>query len=211
MRPTVTHPRHTIALAIFAAIPAMATPGLGYSQQSLEVLSCPFECKLTVGNEDFWMETSTLAITNNHPPIPDSSDTHSAHVLILNAHGDGVLRSQVNLSGWDTDELHICRMLNRAGVTAPATGSIQIGLTPKSSSLPTVAESGGVEAQVRTLSGRFAVAGDDPFTTSEPTSVTSMPCTHVPSRIADVSWPQIMMSSVGIKSHIPILIQGTKD
>lgn len=115
MSPTVTHPRSARALAIFAVIPALATPGLGYSQQALEVLSCQFECKLTVGNDDFWAETSTLSITNNHPPIPDSSDTHAAHVLILDARGDGILRSQVNLSGWDTDELHICRMLNRAG------------------------------------------------------------------------------------------------
>lgn len=211
MSPTVTQPRSAIALAIFAAIPAMVTPGIGYSQQLREVLSCPFECKLTVGTEDYWMETSTLAITNNHPPIPDSSDTHFAHVLILDAHGDGVLRSQVSLSGWDTDELHICRMLNSAGVTAPATGLIQIALSPRSSSLPTVAESGGLEAQVRALSGRFAVAGDDPFITSEPTSVTAMPCTLVPERIADVSWPHIMMNSAGVKWHIPILIQGTKD
>lgn len=185
-----------------------SVPTIAIAQQPMEVMSCTFECKPTIGNTSFWAETTTLAMTNNHPPIPDSSDTHFAHLLFLNGSGRAVLRSRIGLSGWDIDELHICRMFSRAGVVAPPTGSVQIAIEPKSATSPTVNELGGFEMAAHHLGGRFAVAGDDPFASSVPTTMRTTPCSPVPDRIADAAWPRVMRA-ITVRFQGPVYVQKT--
>lgn len=199
--------RSLILLTLTTAASLSATTSV-VAQQTMEVMSCTFECKPTIGNTSFWSETTTLTLSNNHPPIPDASDTHVAHLLFLNGSGRAVLRSRVPLSGWDVDELHVCRMFTRANIAAPLTGSVQIALEPKSTTSPTVNEEGGFEISTHGLGGRFSVAGDDPYLSSTPTTLHTTPCSQVPVRIADDAWTRIMRT-VTIRLQGPIYTQRT--
>ncbi len=201
----------------FLAMPALVgtlltfQPGVAIGA---EVLSCFYECKpipTAAGiPPSAWMETTTLMIGNASPP-PDLGahiNTHIAHILFLDGNERPILRTRTALSGWDLDEVHVCRTLRKAGVAVPPAGLIQIGIQPLSTT-PTAANLDSVDVWMKNLLGRFGYNDDDPFVSGRVTSLGKTNCNRVTPALADKSIQQIMAAPV--QGGEPILIEKTAD
>ena len=177
-----------------------------------EVLSCFYECKpvptTTAGIPPAaWMETTTIMIGNSAPHFGQHVNTHVAHLLFLDGNENPILRTRTGLSGWDLDEVHVCRTLRKAGVVVPPAGLIQIGITPLTTTPPQA--EGTVNAWMKNLLGKFGFNDDDPFVSGRVGSLGKTNCNHVPPSVADKSLQQII--SVPVLGGQSILIEKTAD
>lgn len=199
-----------LALSALAGTLLASQPGIAIGA---EVLSCFYECKpvptTTPGiPPTAWMETTTIMIGNSAPHFGQHVNTHIAHLLFLDGNENPILRTRTGLSGWDLDEVHVCRTLHKAGVAVPPAGLIQIGVTPITATTPPAPE-GSVNAWMKNLLGKFGFNDDDPFVSGRVGSLGKTNCNHVPPSVAGPSLDRII--SVPVPAGQSILIERTAD
>lgn len=180
-----------------------------------EVLACFYECKpvrVSAGViPQHWMETTTLMVANENPPVVDASGahmaTHVAHMLILDGNEKPLLHTATKLTGWDLDEVHVCRTLRKAQVAVPPAGLVQIAIEPLAPS--DVVYGGGVDVWIKNLLGRFPYVADDPFVSGTVTSLGKTNCEKVPPQVANKSFDHILRTNA--PQAAPVLIERTSE
>lgn len=211
---SLNKPRKLLAVSS-AVVGALASPQMASAQiaNGPEVLACFYECKPTKTRPGVvptsWMETTTLMVANENPPVVGPTGahlvTHVAHLLFVDGNEKEILHTRTALTGWDLDEIHVCRTLNKNGVAPPPAGLVQIGIEPV-----TAAEYfGGVDVWIKNLLGKFSFQANDPFVSGSVTSLGKTNCNVVPPEVAGKSFGRIMNSTARVGENV--LIERTQE
>ena len=178
-----------------------------------EVLACFYECKPTKTSSGVvptsWMETTTLMVANGNPPVMNSAGghlvTHVAHLLFVDGNEKEILHTRTALTGWDLDEVHVCRTLNKNGIAPPPAGLVQIAID----SVTTTEYFGGIDVWIKNLLGKFPYQANEPFVSGTVTSLGKTNCTMMPPEVARKSYGRIVNSAAPGGDNV--LIERTQD
>lgn len=212
------------AAAVSAFALGLAITPSSYAQTTLsrQVMACFYECKPAPSSPTSpatsWIETTTLMVANEMPPIGPVGahiPTHRAHLLYIDGNEKALLRTQTPLSGWDLDEVHVCRTLRANGAPVPPAGLVQIAIEPLPNT-PTFSP-GHVDVWIKNLLGRFSFgkmgsddpAADDPFVTGRVSSLGKTECRDVPAELSDKAFDAIV--SYPVPNGRTVLIERTED
>ena len=83
--------------------------------------------------------------------------------------------SVARVSGFDLDEVNVCRTLHAEGVAVPSAGMVRIGVSGS-----------GIYAWVKNLSGKFFKTVDEPFA-GRVTGVAKTECRVIPQTVVDLT------------------------
>ena len=204
-----------LGLAVTPSSHAQTTP-------SRQVMACFYECKPAPSSPTVpatsWIETTTLMVANEMPPfgpVGAHVPTHRAHLLYVDGNERALLRTQTLLSGWDLDEVHVCRTLRANGAPVPPAGLVQIAIEPLPNT-PTFSP-GHVDVWIKNLLGKFSfgklgsedLAADDPFVTGRVSSLGKTECRDVPKELSDKAFDAIV--SYPVLNGRTVLIERTED
>lgn len=210
------------AVASVFTLSLVATPS-SFAQATFnrQVMACFYECKPLPSSAGIppnnWMETTTLMVANEMPPIGPVGahiPTLRAHLLYVDGNEKPLLRTRTDLSGWDLDEVHVCRTLRRNGAPVPPAGLVQIAIEP----LPNAPiNSGYVDVWIKNLLGKFSfgqigaddINADDPFVTGRVSSLGKTECRNVPPELSGPAFDAIV--SVPAPTGKTVLIEKTED
>jgi hypothetical protein len=155
-------------------------------------------------------------VANEMPPIGPVAahiNTHRAHLLYVDGNENAILRTDTLLSGWDLDEVHVCRTLQRNGVRVPPAGLVQIAIEPLTAGFNAP---GHVDVWIKNLLGRFKIGldsdditADDPFVTGRVSSLGKTECRNVPPQLSGRAFDAIV--SHPVPPGKTVLIERTED
>lgn len=221
---TTLHTRITLsatAVSVFALGLVVTPSSYAQTTSGRQVMACFYECKPAPSSPTFpatsWIETTTLMVANEMPPVGPVGahiPTHRAHLLYVDGNEKALLRTETLLSGWDLDEVHVCRTLRANGAPVPPAGLVQIAIEPLTTGLNTP---GHVDVWIKNLLGKFSfgklgsddISADDPFVTGRVSSLGKTECRDVPPQLSDRAFDAIVTHPVQIGKTV--LIEKTED
>ncbi|OHA08834.1 MAG: hypothetical protein A3B37_00595 [Candidatus Sungbacteria bacterium RIFCSPLOWO2_01_FULL_59_16] len=117
------------------------------------VFSCFYECKLDKRQAN-WLEMTSLMLVNQSAKMP-----LVANILFVNGNEQVIARTATALSPLDLDEINVCATLDKANITVPPAGLIEVVLTVPGTVLP----QGGAYGWVKNVVGKIPRAVIEPF------------------------------------------------